>query len=63
MLNYCILYAKDYIYNCKIHNDTIEFVQYCQKLSVRIEAEKYLAGQQNKLTEFTAKWCDILEHI
>ena len=60
VFNYSILFAKQFIYNCKISRSHICFVIYQNKLIARLEVERHLATSQNKLKDFYIKWDDIL---
>ena len=60
VFNYCILFAKDYIYNAKTRKHDIVFNVYRQKLLTSLETEQFLANSQNKLDDFYSKWNDII---
>ena len=60
VFNYCILFAKDFIYNTKINRTEVLFREYVPKLLISLEAEQFLASSQNKLDDFYLKWNDIL---
>ena len=60
MFNYCILLAKDFIYNCKVNMKTLNFNEYRNKLMFRIEIEKHLAIVNNELEEFQRTWENFL---
>ena len=54
--NFCILLAKDFIYNCKINQKNISFDDYIRKLLFRIDIERHIATSCNKLEEFQLTW-------
>ena len=61
VFNFCILFAKCYIYNCKVNNVTYLFQTFKQTLLNRLEVEQSIAISNNKLNNFLQRWNDILE--
>lgn len=54
--NFCILLAKDYIYNCKINMKTVCYNEYINKLRFRLEIEKHIATTSNSINDFQKTW-------
>ena len=53
VLNYCILLAKNYIYNQRLHNDNdIDFYQYLIILRYKLKIEKNICCCNNSLNDF-----------
>ena len=61
VFNFCILYAKYYIYNCKVNNVVCYFPCFKQTLITRLEVERSIAISNNKLQEFVKRWNNILD--
>ena len=62
ILNFCILFSKYYIHNCKLQNKPCDFIPFINKLKIRIETERYISTVNGKLDAFVKKW-DILLNI
>ena len=62
VLNFCLLFSKYYIHNCKLQNKPCIFNKFILKLRKRIEAERFLAFTNGKLEGFIKKW-EILSNI
>ena len=56
VLNYCILFAKHFIYARKIDNSEISFTIFLKQLKHRIEIERYLLVSQKNIDMFNEKW-------
>lgn len=63
VFNYCILFAKNYIYICKVNDSSISLITYKQELFNRLEGEKVIASMQNKLADFVTKWSSIVDNL
>ena len=61
VFNFCILFAKCYIYNCKVNNDIYLFQSFKQTLINRLEVEKCIAISNNNLNSFIQRWNNVLE--
>lgn len=62
MINMMILVAKQYIYSAKCLNQTINFMQYSQRLAKVYSLEKSVAIRQDKENKHNKKWylyCEI----
>ena len=55
-LNFCLLYARYYIYKCKIKDADVEFAHFKQKLRNRLRYEECILIQSNKYDDYVAKW-------
>ena len=55
-LNFCMLYAKYYIYKCKTNTKDVIFEIYKAELKQRLEFEKIILLQEGKLDVYTKKW-------
>ena len=55
-LNFCILYAKYFIYKCKINSIGISFHHFKNELKNRIEYEKCILIKENKLDVYVEQW-------
>ena len=60
VFNYTILFAKSFVYNCKIKDKAVRFLEYKASLLTRLEVEKHLAIAQNKLDNFNIVWSSML---
>ena len=56
VFNYCILYAKYFVYTGKINNNNICLSDYKANLKIRLEIEKHIASSQNKIVDFELTW-------
>ena len=56
ILNFIILFAKNFIYTCKKNNRHIDFFSFLVKLKTQLEIEEYRCKIYNKLQEFNLKW-------
>ena len=56
IFNFCILLAKDFIYNCKINKKNPNVKEYKSKFVFRLEIEKHLATANDKLEDFQNTW-------
>ncbi len=61
ILNFMLLFAKNYIYSCKKINNSIDFYTFQVKLKMHLEIEEYRCKLYNKLYEFNAKWAPIAD--
>ena len=55
-IDFMILFAKFYIYKCKLQNAIPQYNTYLQQLKSRVRTEKYSAITCHKLTEFERNW-------
>ena len=56
VFNFCILFAKYYVYECKIRSRDVDFACFIRILKTRIEIEKCIAIKNEKLTAFNDCW-------
>ena len=56
VLNYCILFAKHYVYYRKINDFEISFALFLKRLKNRIEVERYIIVSQKNINVFNEKW-------
>ena len=63
VLNYCIFYAKLYIYKCKSDVKNICLFEFLILLKNRINTLHYLAVMQNKENKFSIKWSILYENF
>ena len=61
--NYCMLFAKDYIYNQKRDNKECVFNLFQLELKIRLEAEKYRCSLYNKTEQFEKQWSEIVNDL
>lgn len=59
-LNFCMLYARYYIYKCKISDNKICFNVFKIELQNRLLYEKHILQMENKIEVFVSKWQTIL---
>ena len=62
VLNYCILFAKNFIVKCKSQHDACDFNQYCQKLKYRIDVERQIAVCNDQFPKFIREWSFIYQN-
>ena len=62
-LNFCLLFAKYYIYKCKINDKIISFSIFVKELKNRIEYEQYILTQDNKSEMFMLKWLPLSQSL
>ena len=55
-LNFVFLFAKHYIYKCKVEKKDISFDIFRTKLYLRLDVEKYIAITENSLNIFKRRW-------
>ena len=63
VLNFCILFAKYYIYKQKKDKKEIELYKYQIELKNRLESEYIICEQQNSAERFKEMWKNILENL
>ena len=56
ILNFVILFAKYYIYNCKKNGIVIDFFSFLVKLKSHLMIEEYRHIMYNRGLEFATKW-------
>ena len=56
ILNFVILYAKYFIYNCKKYNVSVDLYAFLVKVKTRMCVERYRCKIYNKFHEFENKW-------
>ena len=61
ILNFIILFAKNFIYSCKKTNNNVDFYGFQVKLKTHLEIEEYRCKIYNKIREFNSKWALIAE--
>ncbi len=54
--NFCILFAKFYIYECKIKSRVCIFEQFLRILKIRVDIEKCIAIKDDNLKNFLNMW-------
>ena len=62
-LNYCILFAKFYIYQTKRNGDKIFFLKFLHMLKNRIEVFEAMYISQNKYEQFLIKWSELYDNL
>ena len=62
-LNFCILFAKYYIYKSKLDNKKVKFGKYKYELKQRILYEKCILAQDDKLAFFDERWNVLLTEL
>ena len=55
-LNFCILYAKGYIHDCKLQEKDCTMSNFKSQLVKRVEVEKYLLDLENDQDTFIKIW-------
>lgn len=63
VLNYCILFAKHFIYTRKVHDSDISFALFHKQLKHRIEIERYIIVSQKNINVFNEKWNRLLTSL
>ena len=63
VINFCILFAKYYIYKQKKERKVIEFYRYQIELKTRLEIECIICTQKQQIENFNEMWKDILENL
>ena len=61
-LNYCILFAKNYIVKCKSQHNPCNFNNFFPKLKYRIDVERQIAECNGQVLEFKTKWSFIYQY-
>lgn len=56
ILNFILLFAKNFIYSCKKNDIPVHFYNFQVKLKTQIEIEEYRCKIYNKEQEFLTKW-------
>ena len=62
-LNFCILYAKYFIYKCKINSLGISFRHFKSELKNRIEYEKCILIQENRIDVYVEQWLSVFNSL
>ena len=55
-LNFVILFAKYFIYDCKKNDKPVDFYHFQVKLKTRMVIEEYRSELYNRKLEFLVKW-------
>ena len=63
VLNFCILLAKKYIYDCKLNNKQIVLLDFIAKIKKRLEIEKLLCNMNGCIKQFNLKWEQVYQHV
>ena len=63
VINFCILFAKYYIYKQKKERKDIDFYRYQIELRNRLEIECIICTQQQNIEMFNEMWKDVLENL
>ena len=56
VFNFCILFAKHFIYTCKIHTVPVIFSIFKNKIKERIDIERFFHVEHEQLAIFENKW-------
>ena len=62
-LNFCILFAKYFIYKCKINSIGISFLHFKRELKNRIEYEECLLTQENRIEIYVEQWQSLFNSL
>ena len=62
-LNFCILFAKQFLYNCKINSTAYQFRKYRLLLKERLDAEQQIAMTNDYHEKFIEKWETIYQNL
>ena len=62
-LNFCLLFGKYFIYKCKINEKLISFPLFLKELRNRVEYEKCILTQDNKIDTFMLKWMPLTQSL
>ena len=62
-LNYCILFAKFYIYQTQRNGNKIFFLKFLHMLKNRIEVFEAMYISQNKYEQFLIKWSELYDNL
>ena len=54
-MNYCILFAKKFIYSCKIKGNAINVIQFRSQITERVSIEKHICNESSN-DVFNNKW-------
>ena len=63
VLNFCILFAKAYIYENRINTQNLALETFIKQLKCRISAEKCILESENNNVVFTAKWKQLYDAL
>ena len=63
VLNFCILFAKYFIYKQKSAEKEIDFYIFQIELKNRLEVEYIICTQQNCIEEFQQNWSLIIDNL
>lgn len=63
VINFIILVAKSFIYNCERNDNNIDFILYCKDLKFKVDTLKVIMYRNNKMTEFDDTWNILLNYL
>ena len=61
--NYCILFAKKFIYDMKLNMKDCDFYEYQIELKNRLEVEALLSTENGTNESFHRRWSDIINGL
>ena len=62
-LNYCVLFAKFYIYRTKKSESKVFFFEFVHILKNKIEALKTIYVSEKKYEKFVLKWSELYDNL
>ena len=62
-VNFMIILAKVYIYNCKSENVVLNLQTYCKRLKAKLDVTRCIAYNNGKKHQFDKKWGNILNFL
>ena len=63
VLNFCILFAKDFIHDCRQNVKEVNFLLYKKQLKKRLICERYILESQGKHDLYIKIWIPVFESL
>ena len=61
ILNFVMLFAKCFIYNCRKYNVSVDFYNFLVRLKSRVIVEEYRCKLYNRIMKYETKWTKLLD--
>ena len=62
-LNFCLLFAKYFIHNCKQQGEEVNIITYKEQLKRRLMFERYILESQDKHEIYANIWAPVAESL
>ena len=63
VLNFCILFAKDFIHDCRQNGKEVDIMSYKGKLNIRLLCERHILESEGKHDIFINKWSPVFQSL